>query len=158
MRLLPGAAKAIKTLNDLGYIVAVVTNQAVVGRGLITENELDEIHRVLTQRLSKGGAHLHWIYYCPHHPEAKIKRYRMKCHCRKPNVGMIRKAVKQFKINPKQSFLIGDTTRDILTGKRAGLTTILVKTGYGGKDGEYEIKPDFIARDLRGAVNIVGNK
>jgi phosphoglycolate phosphatase-like HAD superfamily hydrolase len=68
---------------------------------------------------------------------------------------MITKAVKKFKINVKKSFIIGDSTRDILTGKKAGLKTILVKTGYAGRDGKYNVKPHFVAKNLKEAVKII---
>jgi histidinol-phosphate phosphatase family protein len=152
LRLLPGVTEAIKKLNKLGCLVVVVTNQPVVARGLATEGEVDEIHAVLLKRLAKKGARIDAIYYCPHHPEASIKRYRLSCRCRKPNIGMLLKAIKKFKISPKDSFIIGDRTADILTGKRAGLRTILLKTGYAGQDGKYNIKPDLVVKNISEAV------
>ena len=155
LRVLPGAADAIKKINKLGFLAVVITNQPVVARGWRTEKELDEIHAVLIKRLARKNARLDAIYYCPHHPEANLKKYRLRCRCRKPNIGMITKAVKKFKINIKKSFIIGDSTRDVLTGKRAGLKTILVKTGYAGRDGKYNVKPRFIAKNLKEAVEII---
>ncbi len=155
LRILPGAGRAIAKLNRLGFLVVIVTNQPVVARGWLDEKELDEIHAILIRRLKKDGAKIDAVYYCPHHPKANLKKYRLFCRCRKPNIGMITKAVKKFKINIKKSFMVGDSTRDILTGKRVGLKTILVKTGYGGQDGKYKIRPDFVAKNLLGAVKIV---
>lgn len=155
LRLMRGVADAIKKINNLGFLVIVITNQAVVARGLITENELADIHKSLTNRLLKSGAKLDAIYYCPHHPQANIKKYRKECVCRKPNTGMIERAIKNFKIDIKKSFLVGDTTGDILTGQRAKLKTILVKTGYAGKDKKFNINPDFVAKNLNEAVNII---
>lgn len=155
LNILPGAAQAIRELNRLGYLAIVITNQPVVARGWLTEKEIDEIHAVLVERLGKKGAKLDAIYYCPHHPNANLKRYRLECRCRKPNIGLVREAIKKFKINPRKSFMVGDSTRDILTGKRVGLKTILVKTGYAGKDGKYNAVPDFVAKDLREAVRII---
>lgn len=155
LRILPGVARAIKKLNELGFLVVVITNQPVVSRGWLTEKEVDEIHAVLIRRLSKKRAKIDAVYFCPHHPDAQIKKYRLHCICRKPNIGMIQKAVQRFKINARKSFMIGDSTRDILAGKRAKLTTILVQTGYKGKDGKYDVQPDFVARNLGDAVKIV---
>jgi histidinol-phosphate phosphatase family protein len=155
LRILPGVSRAIAALNRLGFLVVVVTNQPVIARGWITKNELDEIHAILIRRLKKGGAKIDAVYYCPHHPQANLERYRMRCRCRKPNIGMVMKAVKKFKIDVKKSFMVGDSTRDILTGKRAGLKTILVMTGYAGKDGKYAVKADFVAKNLLGAVKII---
>ena len=155
LRLLPRSAAAIKALNKLGFLVIVVTNQAVVARGLLKRKEIHEIHKLFLERLSKRGATIHSVYYCPHHPEAVIGRYRVACECRKPNIGMIMQATKRFHIDLGKSFMIGDATGDVLAGKRAGLTTILVKTGLGGKDGRFKAKPDYVAEDLEDAVTII---
>lgn len=155
LRLLPGDAQAIGQLNKLSFLIIVVTNQPVIARGWLAEEEVDAIHNVLIKRLVQKGARIDAIYYCPHHPNANLKKYRCNCRCRKPNIGLIKKAVKKFKINVKKSFMIGDSTRDILAGKRAGLKTILVKTGYGGKDGKYSVKPDFVSKNLMEAVSII---
>jgi mannose-1-phosphate guanylyltransferase / phosphomannomutase len=157
LRMLSGVAGAIKELNMLGFLVVVLTNQAVIARGWLSEKGLDEIHAVMIKRLGRYGAKIDAIYYCPHHPNADLKKYKMECRCRKPNVGMIIDAVKKYKIDRKKSFMIGDTTRDILAGKKARLRTILVKTGYAGEDGKHEINPDFVAKDLRGAVKVIKN-
>ena len=157
LRILPGVAGAIKKLNNLGFLTIIITNQPVVSRGWLTEKEINEIHAVLIKRLGKRGAKIDAVYFCPHHPDAQVKKYRLHCKCRKPNIGMIQKAVKRFKIDMRKSFMVGDSTRDILAGKRAKLTTILVKTGYKGKDGKYNVKPDFLAKNLNGAVRIIGN-
>jgi D,D-heptose 1,7-bisphosphate phosphatase len=155
LRLLPGAATAIRAINNMGFFVVITTNQAVIARGWLTEREIDAIHAELIGRLLRRGAKIDALYYCPHHPQADLKRYRLKCRCRKPNTGMIMRAVKDFKINIKKSFLIGDTTSDMLAGQKARLKTILVKTGHGGKDGKFDIRPDFIAKNLSEAVAII---
>lgn|SRR3989338_10439999 len=155
LRLLPMAAQAIKKINNLGFLAVIVTNQPVIARGWLTEKKVDEIHAVLAKRLKMGGAKLDAIYYCPHHPNANLKKYRMECSCRKPNTGLIKKAAKELNINLKKSFMVGDRTADILAGKRVGLKTILVKTGYAGNDGKYEVMPDFTARNLLEAATIV---
>ncbi|MEK7075435.1 MAG: HAD family hydrolase [Patescibacteria group bacterium] len=155
LRLLPNVAASIKKLNRLGFLIIVVTNQPVIARGWLTEERLEKIHQVLIERLAKQGARIDAIYYCPHHPNANLKKYRLICQCRKPNIGLIKKAVKKFKINIKKSFIIGDRTADILAGKRTKLKTILVKTGYAGQDGKYDIKQDFIAGNLSEAVKII---
>lgn len=161
LRLIPGAAKGIKTLNNLGVLVIIITNQPVIARGWIKPKDLNHIHNVLLKRLSKKGAKIDAIYYCPHHPEANLKKYRKKCSCRKPNIGLIKKAAKDFPINFKKSFFIGDGTRDILTGKNARLKTILVKTGrhppttQKGENGISNISPDFEAKNLLEVSKII---
>lgn len=155
LRLLPNVAASINRLNRFGFLVIVVTNQPVIARGWLTEKDLKKIHQILIKRLSQKGAKIDAIYYCPHHPNANLKKYRRRCRCRKPNIGLIRKAVKKFKIDLKKSFMVGDSTRDILAGKRAKLKTILVKTGYAGQDGKYEVKSDFITGNLSEAIKII---
>lgn len=156
LRLLSGSAKAISELKRMGFLTVLVTNQPIVARGLATEKEVDNIHAALQARLKKSGAELDAIYVCPHHPEATIPAYRIACDCRKPEIGMITKAAEELGIDLVRSFIIGDTTRDTLAGNRAKLTTILVKTGEGGKD-KYQFpgKPDHIARDLHDAVRYI---
>ena len=155
LRLLPGAAQAIKKLNQSQYLVVVITNQPVIARGWLTEKEVDHIHDVLIRRLAKRGAKIDATYYCPHHPNANLKKYRVRCRCRKPGIGMIEKAVRELGINLRASWVIGDSGRDVATGKRAGSKTKLVATGYGGKDIDCGAQPDFVARNLLAAVRII---
>jgi D,D-heptose 1,7-bisphosphate phosphatase len=156
LRLLPGAARAIRAMNRMGFLVVIVTNQSVVAYGLLKEKQVDEIHALLIQRLQSRGAKIDAVYYCPHHPtKAVVKEYGVFCRCRKPEIGMILKAIKKMRIDRSKSFLIGDMTTDIETGKRAKLTTILVKTGHAGTDGRYGAIADFTARNLSQAVAII---
>lgn len=155
--LLPGAADAIRTMHELGYLTIVVTNQPVIARGWMTHEGLKEIHDLMEKQLAEKGAKLDAIYYCPHHPEASLPEYRIVCECRKPGSKMIIDATKKFTIDPKQSFLIGDHNRDIAAGKVAGLTTILVETGVTVANEEIETKPDYRAKDLGEATEIIKN-
>lgn len=155
LKLLPNAAKAICLLNKIGLLVIIITNQPVVARGWLTEGEVEAINDILLKRLQKKGAKIDDVFYCPHHPDASLSKYRQDCDCRKPNIGMIKSAVKKYKINLSKSFLVGDSTRDILTGQRAGLKTVLVKTGYGGKDGIYNAEPDATTKNLLEAAEII---
>ncbi len=156
INIFPLAARAIKLFNKLGYLVVVVTNQPVVARGMIGPKEVDHIHAVLIDRLGKRGAKIDAVYYCPHHPLANIEKYRTVCKCRKPAPGMLLRAAKEHGIDLKKSFLIGDSTQDVLAGNRAKVRIILVRTGHGGKDPwQHEGKPDFIVRNLGGAAKII---
>jgi histidinol-phosphate phosphatase family protein len=155
LTILPKAAAAIAAINKLGFLVVVATNQPVIARGLISEPELDAIHAVMVSRLARHGAKIDAIYYCPHHPDANLKKYRVRCRCRKPNIGLIMRAVKEHGIALDKSFLIGDRTVDIVAGKKARVRTILVRTGFGGKDGKFDVAPDFTAKDLGAAVRII---
>jgi histidinol-phosphate phosphatase family protein len=155
LRIFPGAANAIKRLNETGYRVVVVTNQAAVARGLTTADAVHKTHKEMKTMLAKEGATIDGFYFCPHHPEGTVKEYAIACGCRKPGTGMIASAAKDFDIDLAKSFLVGDKTGDILAGKRAGLTTILVRTGYGGADGLFDVTPDFVANNLSGAADYI---
>jgi len=151
------AAKAIKKINEIGNLAIIISNQPMIAKGFMTENDLHEIHKKLEAELGKKGAKIDAIYYCSHHPEkgfaGEMPELKIKCKCRKPEIGLFLKAKKDFNIDLKKSYLIGDKTSDILAGKRAGCKTILVKTGYGGKDKLFNVKPDFTAKNLLEAVN-----
>lgn len=155
LRFLSGVARAIARLNKLGYLVIVITNQPVVARGWITEKELDKIHAVIIRRLGLKNANIDAIYYCPHHPNANVRKYRMECKCRKPNTGLVRQAIKRFSIDPSRSFMIGDTMPDIVMGKRAKLTTMLIRTAKTPNDRGYKAEPDFSPKNLEEAVRII---
>ncbi len=155
--LLPRVGKAIRTLNQNGFKVVVVTNQSGVARGYFPESLVHLVHQKMKDLLRKEGAHLDGIYYCPHHPEASELAYRQKCRCRKPNPGLIEKAVEDLGIDCSQSYLVGDRGKDIEFGHRIGVKTILVLTGYGRGDWEFygnrwEKKPHYVAQDLYEAV------
>ena len=162
LKLIKGAAHGIRLLNEKGIIVVVVTNQPVVARNLITEEQLKEIHDTLLEMLEKEGAKIDAIYYCPHHPEknhpeANNPKYRMECECRKPKTGMIDQAAKTFKIDAQNSYVVGDRTVDVQLGKNAGCTTILVNTGYGGRDKKHEVTADHKCSDLLEASRLIVN-
>lgn len=164
IKIIPNSDKAIKILNKLGFKVIIVTNQSQIARGMLTEYNVNKINQKIKSLLEKKGAKIDAIYYCPHHPETHHKdikpwflRYRIDCDCRKPKIGMLKKAQKKFKIDFSKSFMIGDRTVDIETGRNAGCKTILVKTGHGGEDKKYNIIPDYIADDLFEASKIIEN-
>jgi mannose-1-phosphate guanylyltransferase / phosphomannomutase len=155
LRLIRNAGKAITEINRLGYLAIVITNQPVIARGWLTHEGLGEVHDALRSKLARSGARLDAIYYCPHHPNANLPEYRKVCKCRKPGIKMFQDAAKDFDIDMKKSYMVGDHTRDILSGKNAGVTTIMVATGHGGKDGANEVTADYDAKDLLAAVGII---
>jgi len=159
LRLIPRSAEAIRMANGLGLRVLIVTNQSGVARGLLTEQQLDDIHRSLTEKLAAEGANVDRIYYCPHHPGEGPPPYRGECDCRKPGTGMIRQAVDEFGIDPTLSYVIGDRTVDVDMARNAGAHAILVLTGYGRaeqalceRDG---IPLDYVAENLYDAMTYV---
>lgn len=159
LELLPEAPDAIKKLNKSDYLSVVVTNQPVIAKGFTSEKELNEIHSKLETLLSFNHAYFDRIYYCPHHPEKGFKgerqKYKIDCNCRKPKTGMIEKAISELNIDEENSFLIGDSTIDIMTGINAGLKTILVRTGYAGDDGRIQCEADFCFENLRESVDFI---
>ena len=102
--------------------------------------------------IGQKGAYIDRLYYCPHHPdsgvEGEVKEYKIKCQCRKPETGMILRAANDLNIDLSKSWLIGDTTTDLLTARNAGVKSILVETGYAGLDSKHLIYPDFVCLDL----------
>ena len=155
--LLPGVGEAIRILNEHYLPVVVVTNQSGLARGYFPESLLDEVHQEMTGMLAFEGAHIDGLYVCPHHPEAKEKRFRVDCKCRKPKTGLLEQAAADLHLDLKRSFVVGDRWSDLRCGAAVGATTILVLTGYGRGDASYigpgqVVQPDYIAEDLGAAV------
>jgi histidinol-phosphate phosphatase family protein len=156
LMLLNGSAEAIKQINRAGILAIGITNQPVLARGDVTSEGLKKIHARLDRLLGEKGAYLDRMYVCPHHPDkgflGEIPELKIECLCRKPQTGLFDLAVQELNISRRDSWMVGDTTSDILAGKRAGLRTILVRTGYSGRDFKYDVEADFVANDLHGAV------
>lgn len=121
---LPNALEAIQNLTESGYRIFVATNQAGIGRGIFTEQQLTDIHRQMLSEIKNAGGHIDQIYYCPHHPDAG-------CECRKPRPGMLLRAAQEHKIDVSETFFIGDSITDIEAARQAGASPILVLTGHG---------------------------
>jgi D-glycero-D-manno-heptose 1,7-bisphosphate phosphatase len=157
--LLPGAAKAIRRLNEQQIPVIVVSNQSGLARGYFPEELLVAVHEKMTWLLSEKGAHIDGLYWCPHHPDAKIERFKVKdCACRKPKPGLLEQAAQELDLDLTRSFMVGDRWSDIRCGARAGATSILVLTGYGQGDLQYigpdqELQPAYVAKNLPAAVD-----
>jgi D-glycero-D-manno-heptose 1,7-bisphosphate phosphatase len=159
LKLIPGAAESIRTLNDLDILVIVVSNQSGVARGYYTEEDVAIYNKVMEEELQKENARVDAIYYCPHHPEVGDSKYKIACDCRKPGTGLLALAAKEHKVELKDSFLIGDKMSDIMAGESAGCSTILVLTGHGKKefekgDGEF----DYSAPSIVEAVDWIVDK
>lgn len=150
VRLIPGAADAVRKLNDAGVLVIVVTNQAGVARGYFPESRVAAVHERLSALLEECGAKIDAFYYCPHHPTEGIGAYRVACDCRKPKPGMLLTAARDFDIDLARSWMIGDKPGDAEAGAAAGCRTILVRTGHGKE------LPNAVA-DLAAAVTVVGD-
>jgi len=155
--LLPRSAEAIRRLNEAGVPVAIVTNQAGVARGYFKEDLVLEVHERVRELLAAGGARVEGIYYCAHHPTAGEPPYRAECECRKPKPGLLLRAAAEIGIDLPRSFLVGDSSRDVGAAAAAGVTPVLVLTGYGRGEWEHQRErfrttPAFVAADLLDAV------
>ena len=160
LELLPGAGAALRRLRDAGFLLIVVTNQPVIARGEATWAVMADIHRKLEWELGKAGAYVDAIYLCPHHPDAgfpgEVPALKIACDCRKPATGLIDQACRDFAIDRAASWMVGDSTRDVELARRAGLRSVLVRTGNGGEDGRYpEVRPDHVAAHIAAAAELI---
>ncbi len=132
-KLLDGVAEAIKKINRSGYLAIVVTNQPVIARGEVTYKELENIHNKMETLLGVEGAFLDEIYFCPHHPDkgfqGEIPELKTICECRKPKPGMLLQAAKDYNIDLKKSFMVGDRESDIIAGNSVGCQSIIIDDG-----------------------------
>lgn len=148
---LPGSIEAINQLTLNAFIIFIITNQSVINRGMVSQKNLEYIHSMMIQEIEKGGGFIKDIFYCPHIPEDR-------CLCRKPEPGLIYVAQKIYNLDLSAAVMVGDSSKDIECAVNAGCKlSVLVKTGNGNKAQESlfkkNIQPDFIANDLRHAVN-----
>ena len=128
--LIPGAAEAVRRLKSLGYLTVIVTNQSGVARGLFTEEQMHDFNALLIQRLAQDGGVIDAVYAAPHHADAVIERYRHPDHPdRKPNPGMLLRAIAEHGIDPSQSLMIGDQPTDVEAARRAGVSGHLFEGG-----------------------------
>ncbi|NHI92311.1 MAG: D-glycero-beta-D-manno-heptose 1,7-bisphosphate 7-phosphatase [Candidatus Lokiarchaeota archaeon] len=157
---LPKVFDAIRLLNQNGYKVIIITNQSGVARGFFTEEKLNLIHEKMTEDIQKNNARIDSIYYCPHHPDFGSAQYKKDCECRKPKIGLILKAKKDFNIDLSHSFFVGDKITDIVTGVNARCKTILISDDSKKSKSEIEtmnLKVDYITKDLFDAVTWILN-
>jgi histidinol-phosphate phosphatase family protein len=159
MALIPGAAAAIRRLNEAGFLVIVVTNQPVVARGECTADVLRLIHNKMEALLGREHAWIDAIYFCPHHPDkgfpGEIPELKIDCTCRKPKTGMFDQAVQDWNIELSSSYGIGDSRRDVMAARRMGICAIGVRTGMGCRDCGALEAPDYLVQDLYEAADII---
>jgi D-glycero-D-manno-heptose 1,7-bisphosphate phosphatase len=151
--LYPGVAEGIATLARSGFLIIIITNQSGIARGNLTHEMLGEIHKRLHSLVEESGGRIDAIYYCPHHPDEK-------CACRKPQPGMLQKAISDLHIDPKQSFIIGDRMLDVEAGKAVGLKAVLIPEAAHEAAVEEEkkksaAKADFECRKFPEAVKFI---
>ncbi len=130
VRLVPGAAAALRELAAAGFALVVVTNQAGVAKGYYGEDAVERVHRRLRELLAAGGASLDGIWYCPHHPDGAVARLARPCRCRKPGPGMLEAAAAELGLDLTASYLVGNDPTDAGAALAAGATPLLVATGH----------------------------
>ena len=149
-KLLPGVIEGLKKLKK-DYILIIITNQSGIGRGIFKEDEFHKFNNHLIGDLKKQGIEVKKTYYCPHTPQDN-------CDCRKPKIKNIKEAVKEFGIDLKKSWMIGDHPCDVELGKNAGTKTIFMLTGHGKKHvnelGKM-LSPTFIAKNFNDAADFI---
>jgi D-glycero-D-manno-heptose 1,7-bisphosphate phosphatase len=157
----PWAIDAARLLKQAGFRVVVVTNQAGVARGYFPEQFVRDFHAHLGQLFEAGRARVDGWYYCPHHPDGSVAEYAIRCDCRKPQPGLLRKAAADLDIDLERSFMVGDRWLDVELGQRVGAAGILVRTGYGATEATKprdHLKPAAILEDLLEAVSWILRK
>lgn len=147
-QLLPNAAEGIKKFQDMGYRIVIITNQPGIGIGYFPETDFYKVNRAMLSILSKYGILVDKIYFCPHSKSVG-------CECRKPGQTLIQRAKAELNLDLSACIFIGDKTSDMETGRRAGMRTVLVRTGFKGNDGEFKGQPDFWADDILDAAERV---
>jgi len=155
VRFAPGAREAVRLLSRAGYRLIVATNQAGIARGYFTETELRAVERHLTAEVEALGGRLDGFYFCPHLPDG-VNEFAIECECRKPEPGMIRRAVEELGVRPERAWFVGDTWMDVLAGRRGGCRTIMV--GPEARDAHAlpaDRRPDFAVRDMLDAANVI---
>lgn len=150
MKIFPYAKECIEEIHRKGYYAIVITNQSGIARGLFPEEELQKMNQMLMHQTGVDA-----VYYCPHHPEGKVKKYAVMCTCRKPQTGLLEKACEDFRIDLTNSFMVGDRAGDILAGIGIGIKTVLLESGYGSRRLEQDVQPDYRSEDLKTFVELL---
>jgi len=136
--------ECIDKIHQHGYLAIVITNQSGVARGLYTEEELIEYCDYMKKTLDLDA-----IYYCPHHPQGIVPKYKIICECRKPKIGLITRACMEYDINLTDSIVVGDRASDIILGNNIGAQTVLLNSGYGANKLEEMVEFDYLFDNLR---------
>jgi D-glycero-D-manno-heptose 1,7-bisphosphate phosphatase len=147
LELIPGAAPALKRLQEAGWGICVVSNQSGIARGYFDLGQVAKVHQRLAEMLAEIDVRLDGIYLCPHGPDDG-------CDCRKPLPGMVRQAMAEHRFDPRRVWVIGDKEADVGLGHAVGAKSILVRTGYG-REHEPNTQADFIADDLAAAIDLI---
>jgi D-glycero-D-manno-heptose 1,7-bisphosphate phosphatase len=155
LRLYDNIGPELRALQQMGFSLVVITNQAGIARGYFTEAALQHMHEYLTTELALLDVHLDGIYHCPHHPDGVISELAVRCDCRKPQPGMLLRAASELNIDLEHSWFVGDILDDIEAGNRAGCRTILIDLGTERLPAQVLRYPTFVARNTCHALHII---
>lgn len=153
-----GAREAIRTLNEAGFLVIVVTNQAGIAKGLYAADDVDRLHDAVQVDLAEANAHIDAFYFSPYHVEGIVSEFAITHEDRKPGTGLFERAIREHDIEPVQSFMVGDKVSDLIPARKLGIATALVLTGHG-EDHQEATSADVVVTDVVAAVDwIVGQQ
>ncbi|HEY3994153.1 MAG TPA: HAD-IIIA family hydrolase [Ktedonobacteraceae bacterium] len=155
LQLYANLGPALRALQEMGFLLILITNQSGLAKGYFTAADLQDMHAYLRAELLRVDVKLAGIYYCPHHPEGVIPKLAVDCTCRKPQPGLLLQAAAELDIDLAHSWFIGDILDDVEAGKRAGCRTVLVDLGTEGAPEHSLRQPDFVARNTLHALSIV---
>ncbi len=149
--LIPGSLEALKLLTEHQIRVYIVTNQAGIAKGFFTIEQFHHLTEHMINRFKNEGIKIEKVLYCPHHPDGIVPEYVIECSCRKPNAKLLEDVIKENNYQTDEIALIGDKNTDIEAGRRLGIKTFLVETGYGGEEKD-RTNATFVKKNLKDAV------
>ncbi|WP_250493374.1 HAD-IIIA family hydrolase [Caballeronia sp. GAWG1-1] len=156
MRLAPGAVNALALFARMDVPVVVISNQSGVALGKFDEAALADVERTLHELAARAGARLAGVYFCPHHPQGTVAKYRKICECRKPAPGMIERAARDLGLDLARSWFVGDILDDVEAGHRAGCRAVLIDNGNETLWQRGPLRePDAIAKDMHEAARVI---
>lgn len=158
LHVFPYTTEALRILARAGFRLVIVSNQAGVARGFFDEDFVQLANQYLVDRLAEAGVAVDGVYYCPHHPDGTVARYRVSCECRKPNPGMLRAAERDLGIDLSRSWVVGDRWLDVALATGVGARGILVRTGYGETQAAHPpdgARPTAIAAHVLEAASLI---
>jgi histidinol-phosphate phosphatase family protein len=159
--LYPQTCEALRIMQELGYLIFIVTNQSGIARGYLDLSQLEQVHRKMLNLLAEGGVKPEAVYFSPYHIDGIVEPYNVHHEDRKPGIGMFRQAQRDFYFDPKKSFMVGDRATDIGFAQKSGLTSILLLTGNGQEEfdklisGCAEYFPDFVCENILSAAEMI---
>jgi histidinol-phosphate phosphatase family protein len=157
-KLLPRVPEAIRLLNDMGLKTAIVSNQPGIAKGQLKPAMLKAFERAMLSHIREVGGRIEGIYYCLHHPEAKVRKLRQRCRCRKPEIGLLELAAAELHVSLAECYMVGDGIPDLLAGSRAGCRTIFIgrwKCEICQFTEAPDVRPAFVAKDLWEAAQLI---